>query len=48
MADIEADCPMAHMADVNNIIKVRSKYDDVAVVCYVNSTADIKAILTYA
>lgn len=43
MVDITADCPMAHMADVNNIIKIRSEYEDVAVVCYVNSTAGIKA-----
>ncbi len=43
MADISADCPMAHMAYVNNINKIRNEYEDVAVVCYVNSTADIKA-----
>lgn len=39
----EADCPMAHMATVESIEEVREKYDDVAVVCYVNSTAELKA-----
>jgi quinolinate synthase len=43
MADTGADCPMAHMVDVDRINEVRSKYDDLAVVCYVNSTAEIKA-----
>ena len=43
MADKHADCPMAHMADMQKINEVREKYADVAVVCYVNSTAEIKA-----
>jgi quinolinate synthase len=43
MADETADCPMAHMVDLDKINDVREKYDDVAVVCYVNSTAEIKA-----
>jgi quinolinate synthase len=43
MADDTADCPMAHMVDIDKINEVRAKYDDVAVVCYVNSTAEIKA-----
>lgn len=43
MADNFADCPMAHMVDVERIEEVRSQYDDLAVVCYVNSTAEIKA-----
>ena len=43
MADDTADCPMAHMADVDKIRQVREEYPDVAVVCYVNSTAEIKA-----
>jgi quinolinate synthase len=44
MADDTADCPMAHMVDLDKINEVRSQYDDVAVVCYVNSTAEIKAV----
>lgn len=43
MADETADCPMAHMVDVDRIKEVREEYPDVAVVCYVNSTAEIKA-----
>lgn len=44
MPDNSADCPMAHMIDEEEIKQVRSKYDDVAVVCYINSTAEIKAL----
>lgn len=43
MADDTADCPMAHMLDIDRIAEVRQEYTDVAVVCYVNSTAEIKA-----
>ncbi len=43
MPDMYADCPMAHMADVDKIKEVREKYEDVAVVCYINSTAEIKS-----
>lgn len=42
MPDMEADCAMAHMADVQTIQKMREKYDDLAVVCYINSTAELK------
>ena len=42
MADRHADCPMAHMVDMKKIEEVRKEYPDVAVVCYVNSTAEIK------
>lgn len=38
-----ADCPMAHMATVESIAAMREQYDDLAVVCYVNSTAELKA-----
>ncbi|MDO4482765.1 MAG: quinolinate synthase NadA [Bacillota bacterium] len=43
MPDINADCPMAHMASVKNIEKLRAEYDDTAVVCYINSTAELKS-----
>ena len=43
MADRSADCPMAHMVEVEKIREVRKEYPDVAVVCYVNSMAEIKA-----
>lgn len=43
LPDMSADCPMAHMATVEKIKKMREKYEDLAVVCYVNSTAELKA-----
>lgn len=43
MADDSADCPMAHMIDLEKISEVRHAYRDVAAVCYVNSIAEIKA-----
>ena len=42
MPDMNADCPMAHMADKDEILALREKYDDLAVVCYINSTAELK------
>ena len=45
MPDLNADCAMAHMVDIDRIKELRGKYQDLAVVCYINSTAEIK---TYA
>ncbi|WKY47134.1 quinolinate synthase NadA [Eubacteriaceae bacterium ES3] len=42
MPDLTADCPMAHMATEEKIKAAREKYDDLAVVCYINSTSEIK------
>lgn len=42
MPDLTADCPMAHMAEISVIEKMREQYEDLAVVCYINSTAEIK------
>lgn len=42
LPDAHADCPMAHMATVEKIGEMREKYQDLAVVCYVNSTAELK------
>lgn len=42
MPDELADCPMAHMADPERIEALRKEYDDLAVVCYINSTAELK------
>lgn len=44
MPDPEADCPMAHMADEQVIKEARKRYEDLAVVCYINSTARLKAL----
>lgn len=42
LPDATADCAMAHMVDVERIQKMREQYEDLAVVCYINSTAQIK------
>lgn len=42
MPDPTADCQMAHMVADGIIEEMRSKYDDLAVVCYINSTAELK------
>ena len=47
LPDPNADCPMAHMVDVDAIKEMREKYDDLAVVSYVNSTAEVKAHSDY-
>lgn len=44
MPDLSADCPMAHMVHKEKIGQIRSELDDLAVVCYINSTAEIKAL----
>ncbi len=43
MPDISADCPMAHMVKDGVIEKMRKQYSDLAVVCYVNSSVELKA-----
>lgn len=42
MPDVSADCPMARMVKDGKIEEMRAKYDDLAVVCYINSTAELK------
>lgn len=42
MPDLSADCAMAHMVKPGIIDKMREEYEDLAVVCYINSTADLK------
>ena len=42
MPDITADCPMAHMVKNGKIAEMRSKYEDLAVVCYINSSSQLK------
>lgn len=39
-----ADCPMAHMVREEEIRALRARYPDLAVVCYINSTARLKAL----
>lgn len=40
----DADCPMAHMADLSEIKKLRESTPDLAVVCYINSSVALKAV----
>lgn len=42
MPDLTADCPMAHMVRKEDVERCRKEYPDLAVVCYINSTAEIK------
>lgn len=44
MPDATADCPMAHMASEEKIRQMREEYPDLAVVCYINSTAELKEL----
>lgn len=42
LPDPAADCAMAHMATAEQIERYRQEYSDLAVVCYINSTAALK------
>lgn len=44
MPDLTADCPMAHMAAKSKIEQMRELYPDLAVACYINSTAELKCM----
>lgn len=44
MPDLSADCPMARMASAEKIKEMRAKYADLAVVCYINSTLELKSL----
>ena len=43
MVDHTAGCGMADMIDAAEVKRVRAQYPDAAVVCYVNSSAEVKA-----
>ena len=43
MPDLTADCPMAHMVADGIIDEMRKNYDNLAIVCYINSTAALKS-----
>ncbi len=43
MPSPKADCPMAHMLRKETIDEARATHEDLAVVCYVNSTAEAKS-----
>jgi len=39
-----SECPMANMVLVNQVLEMKEKHPEAAVVSYVNSTADVKAV----
>ncbi|MCL2863011.1 MAG: quinolinate synthase NadA [Methanimicrococcus sp.] len=43
LPDLDAGCPMADMVTVKELEKAKKKYPGAAVVCYVNSSAEVKA-----
>ena len=43
LPDLTAGCPMAEMVSVKKVREMKKQYPKAAVVCYVNSTAEIKA-----
>ena len=40
----QADCPMSLMANPGDLRKMKAKHPDAVVVCYVNSSAEVKAL----
>ncbi|MDR3090769.1 MAG: quinolinate synthase NadA [Clostridiales bacterium] len=44
LPDELSDCPMARMTEAAEIAEVRAARSDLSVVCYINSTAEIKAL----
>lgn len=43
LPEIDAGCPMADMVDADGLRKLKRQHPDAAVVCYINSTAAVKA-----
>lgn len=41
--DASADCPMAHMITPEKLLLLKESHPNAAVVCYINSTAEVKA-----
>lgn len=44
LPDRNADCAMAHMASIAKVNAIRKQFEDLAVVCYINSTAELKSV----
>ncbi|MCK4376100.1 MAG: quinolinate synthase NadA, partial [Candidatus Brocadiae bacterium] len=44
MPDPEANCPMAQMLDPDRLRALKERHPGAVVVCYVNSTAEVKAL----
>ncbi len=43
LPDADSGCPMADMIDADALRKIKSEYPNAKVVCYVNSSAEVKA-----
>src|SRR4030043_250910 len=43
LPEINAECPMADMVTAGDVKKMKAKYPDAAVVCYINTSAEVKA-----
>lgn len=43
MPVVDAGCPMADMANEEGIVKLKKEYPNALVVCYINSTAEVKS-----
>jgi len=43
LPSINAGCPMADMADRDSLVELKEKHPNAAVVCYINSTAEVKS-----
>jgi len=44
LAELDAGCPMAEMITADELRELKLKYSNYKVVCYVNSTAEVKAL----
>ena len=44
LPDINSGCPMADMINASQLDELKNKYPDAVVVCYVNSSAEVKAL----
>lgn len=47
LPEINAGCPMADMINADQLAELKAKHPDALVVCYVNSTAEVKALSDY-
>ncbi len=44
LPDMESGCPMADMVAAENVLALRERYPDATVLCYVNTSAEVKAV----
>ncbi|MDS1029142.1 quinolinate synthase NadA [Bacillota bacterium LX-D] len=44
---IDAGCPMADMVEEKDVLQLKAEHPQAAVVCYVNSSAEVKAVSDY-